>query len=266
MRFFGNRRRPVIAIIGGVFLIGLGLVRVLSLPVTQIDELPAGLSEAIIPTPKLEALLATPSAEGTNLPEPNQLITKANEPGSIPVTSNQVSRVRESREKFGDEPKMAPLLEQINAAGKEFPVWMIIPSIKLSAPVVPATLRKVIMDGKIVDMWFAPDLEAAGWHTSSALPGEVGNLVFSGHNNEFGQVFSQLIDLKQGDIIQLITQKQIHTYRVSNKVLFQEVEINLSLRMENARWISPSSDERITLVTCWPRDSNTHRLVIVAAP
>lgn len=266
MRFFGNVRRSVIAIIGGVFLIGLGLVRVFSLPVTQIDELPAGLSEAIIPTPKLEALVATPSAEGANLPEPIQLITITNEPGSIPVTSNQVSRGRVSRGQFGDEPKMAPMLEQINAAGKEFPVWVIIPSIKLSVPVVPATLRKVIMDGKTVDMWFAPDLEAAGWHASSALPGEAGNLVFSGHNNDFGQVFSQLIDLKQGDIIQLITQKQIHTYRVSNKVLFQEVEINLSQRMENARWISPSSDERITLVTCWPKDSNTHRLVIVAAP
>ena len=36
--------------------------------------------------------------------------------------------------------------------------------------------------------------------------------------------------------------------------------------MENAAWIMPSEDERLTLVTCWPYTSNTHRLIIVARP
>jgi sortase A len=37
-------------------------------------------------------------------------------------------------------------------------------------------------------------------------------------------------------------------------------------RLENARWIQPSADERVTLVTCWPRFGNSHRLIVVAAP
>ncbi|HOG80388.1 MAG TPA: sortase, partial [Anaerolineaceae bacterium] len=37
-------------------------------------------------------------------------------------------------------------------------------------------------------------------------------------------------------------------------------------RIENARWIEPSVDTRLTLITCWPYESNTHRLVVVARP
>jgi len=36
--------------------------------------------------------------------------------------------------------------------------------------------------------------------------------------------------------------------------------------LQNARWIMASSDERLTLVTCWPAYSNTHRLILVAKP
>jgi hypothetical protein len=49
-------------------------------------------------------------------------------------------------------------------------------------------------------------------------------------------------------------------------MIFEEKDQPLDVRLENARWILPSEDERITLVTCWPQDSNTHRLVIVAVP
>ena len=38
------------------------------------------------------------------------------------------------------------------------------------------------------------------------------------------------------------------------------------VRLANARWIQPSEDERLTLITCWPYESNTHRLIIVALP
>jgi len=37
-------------------------------------------------------------------------------------------------------------------------------------------------------------------------------------------------------------------------------------RLQNARWILPSADERLTLLTCWPYTTNTHRLIIVAIP
>jgi len=34
----------------------------------------------------------------------------------------------------------------------------------------------------------------------------------------------------------------------------------------NARYINPTADERLTLVTCWPATGNSHRLIIIARP
>jgi sortase A len=40
----------------------------------------------------------------------------------------------------------------------------------------------------------------------------------------------------------------------------------LEVRLANAEWIKATEDERITLITCWPYESNTHRVVVVAVP
>jgi sortase A len=37
-------------------------------------------------------------------------------------------------------------------------------------------------------------------------------------------------------------------------------------RRQNARWMNPTEDERLTMITCWPYTSNTHRLIVVAKP
>ena len=33
-----------------------------------------------------------------------------------------------------------------------------------------------------------------------------------------------------------------------------------------ALWITPSTDVRLTLVSCWPYSSNTQRLIVIALP
>ncbi len=49
-------------------------------------------------------------------------------------------------------------------------------------------------------------------------------------------------------------------------MILPERDQPLSVRLANAQWIEPSTDERLTLITCWPKDNNTHRLIIVAVP
>ncbi|PKO21803.1 MAG: hypothetical protein CVU38_12900, partial [Chloroflexi bacterium HGW-Chloroflexi-1] len=44
---------------------------------------------------------------------------------------------------------------------------------------------------------------AAGWHKNSARPGEIGNVVLSGHHNIEGEVFRYVVDLEPGDKITL---------------------------------------------------------------
>lgn len=261
MRLLNLPKRPWFVILVGVFFIGFGVIRAQIQMPSQIGESAPGILYDIVPTPNF---YQTPTP--VEKPEYSPVIPASKPADELPIQMPKSSSALNKKAIFGKEPKANPILDQINAAGKEFPVWILIPSIKVSAPVVFATMRKVLMDGKTVDMWFAPDSEAAGWHTTSAFPGDIGNLVMSGHNNDYGHVFRELIDLNQGDEILIITQKRLRTYYVANTVLFQEVEIGLVQRQENARWISPSPDERLTLVTCWPDDSNTHRLIIVASP
>jgi len=146
------------------------------------------------------------------------------------------------------------------------PDRIVIPAIHLDAPVMEAKATKVEIDGSEYIEWLAPDDFAAGWHTDSAPLGEIGNTVLNGHHNVHGKVFENLAYLQQGDIIKMYSGEQEFDYIVTNKMVLPERFATLEKRMENARWIMPSDDERLTLVTCWPKQTNTHRLVIVARP
>jgi LPXTG-site transpeptidase (sortase) family protein len=148
----------------------------------------------------------------------------------------------------------------------EEPIRLVIPAIELDAPVIPAQMGLVTIKGREYIQWLAPDSAAAGWHTDTALLGQSGNTVINGHHNAFGQVFVRLVDLQIGDIIEIYSETRAYRYVISNKMILPEKYAELNDRMENARWILSSNDERITLITCWPYESNTHRLFVVASP
>jgi sortase A len=137
----------------------------------------------------------------------------------------------------------------------------VIPVIGLDAPVVPVGWT-VTDEGAV---WDSADY-AAGWHLGSAYPGHVGNTVLSGHHNIKGKVFRYLIDLEPDDEVFLYVGKMAYHYVVTEKHLFEEKGKPEEVRRANAQWIAPTDDERLTLVTCWPYTSNTHRLIIVARP
>jgi LPXTG-site transpeptidase (sortase) family protein len=146
------------------------------------------------------------------------------------------------------------------------PVRIVIPSIGLDAEVVIAKTRKILIQGDVFEQWVPPRERVAGWSATSAKLGEVGNTVISGHHNEYGEVFARLVDVNAGDIILVYTRDWTYSYRVSNRMILPEADVPTAQRIENARWIGRSTDERLTLVTCWPADSNTHRLILVASP
>lgn len=152
--------------------------------------------------------------------------------------------------------------------GPAIPDRIMIPVIELDAPVIEAKSRKIRVDNQIFDQYIAPDEFAAGWHPNSALLGVSGNTVLNGHHNVYGEVFGRLVDLQPGDKIYVYSGQRRYAYVIANKLILPEYGPNITLkqRLQNARWILPSDDERLTLVTCWPAYSNTHRLIIVASP
>ena len=143
---------------------------------------------------------------------------------------------------------------------------MLIPEIDLDVPVVPAETYFVEFEGEQYQQWLAPDKRASGWHSDSARLGEAGNTILNGHNNIYGEVFRDLVDLEVGDLIQVQGEEHLFTYRITNHMILPEKFQELDVRMSNAQWIQASQDERLTLITCWPYESNTHRLIIVAEP
>lgn len=146
------------------------------------------------------------------------------------------------------------------------PLRLVIPDINLDAPILAVSPQLVNIGGINFQQWLSPDEFAVGWHESSAKLGEAGNTVLNGHHNIHGEVFRNLIDLSQNGLIMVYSDQHLFIYQVTNKMVLPEKYESLDVRVKNAQWILPSEDERLTLITCWPYESNTHRLIIVARP
>ena len=152
------------------------------------------------------------------------------------------------------------------AVSPSAPTQLIIPAIELDAPIVPISTTAVVYNDKTYQQWNVPAGYVAGWHQDSAAVGANGNLVLNGHHNISGEVFRHLIDLKIGNEITLTSESGQHIYTITDKNVLAERGQPISVRIKNAEWIAPTEDERVTLITCWPYNDNSHRLVIVAKP
>jgi sortase A len=146
------------------------------------------------------------------------------------------------------------------------PDRLLIPQIELDIPVVTLGWNaKQNQDGLIFSEWDVAQY-AAGWHKDSAYLGEQGNMVMSGHNNIYGAVFRELDQLRRGDKVTVQAEQSQIEYTVDQVLIVPEKYATLEQRKANARWIGSFADDRLTLVSCWPRDDNTHRIIVVAFP
>jgi len=145
------------------------------------------------------------------------------------------------------------------------PTRICIPKINVDADVLEVGYEIKTENGKQVTVWKVADF-AAGFHSGSAYPGHPGNTIIAAHNNIRGRVFRHLVDVLPGDDIYLYVGELEFHYVVSQRLLMQEKHTTEEIRRENARWIEPTSDERLTLVSCWPFISPDHRVVVIALP
>jgi len=164
------------------------------------------------------------------------------------------------------------------------PVRMTIPDLKLDTEVTPMGWEVVQTKNGPVSQWVIPE-DTAGHHINSAGIREGGNLVISGHNNIFGQVlkpislawnndkrvkvddFTDRSDVLNGRVIQLYdADGESYEYVVTEFYRLKDTGVSVEQRVANSRYILPTEDERMTIVTCWPPTNNTHRLIVVAKP
>lgn len=146
------------------------------------------------------------------------------------------------------------------------PQRIVIPSLAVDAPVADVGLSALESGGQTYYQWQVPESYEAGWHNTSAPLGQTGNTVLNGHHNIFGEVFGELIDLEVGAEIVVYDKETPHNFTVADVQILPERDQPFEVRLENAQWIQPTDDERLTLVTCWPQTDNSHRLIVVAYP
>jgi sortase A len=145
------------------------------------------------------------------------------------------------------------------------PTRLVIPQIGLDSKVVEVSWRVEKKDGQLVSVWDVADY-AAGFHRGSAYPGRIGNTVISGHHNIKGEVFRYLVDLEPGDEVILYVGEVAYRYAVEEKLILPDKYVSAEQKRENGKWVRYFPDERLTLVTCWPYENNTHRVIVITRP
>lgn len=117
-------------------------------------------------------------------------------------------------------------------------------------------IPKIGVDAVVVEGIEVEDLKKGpGHYPGSALPGQLGNMVISGHRTTYGAPFYRLDELKVGDEITVFDAKGPFVYKVTESKIVLPTEIGV---------IAPSSDARLTLITCNPKFSAAQRLIVVA--
>lgn len=121
-------------------------------------------------------------------------------------------------------------------------VRIIIPAIEVDAPVVQG------------DGWEQLKLGVAQ-HAGTPDPGENGNIVLSGHNDVYGEVFRFLDRLMPGDIVNLYTLQRQYTYIVTGTQIVEPTQVEVML---------PTQKPTLTLISCYPYLVDDHRIVVTA--
>lgn len=86
-------------------------------------------------------------------------------------------------------------------------------------------------------------------------PGAVGNYAIAGHRSlTYGKNFNRLDEVEQGDVIEVDTGQQQYRYEVYEKLYVLPEDV----------WVLKGNgkDRDITLITCHPIDTGTHRIIV----
>ena len=104
---------------------------------------------------------------------------------------------------------------------------VVIPKINLDAIVVEGASRKKLSEGP-------------GHMRETAMPGEPGNAVITGHRDTF---FRHIYELNKGDEIVIRRNGLVFKYHVTGKKIVMPDDVAV---------LEPTPDARLTLITCYP--------------
>jgi len=130
----------------------------------------------------------------------------------------------------------------IPTPGSQQAIRIQVPAIGVDAPVVQGDSWEQLKKG-------------VGQHIRTPNPGENGNIVLSGHNDVFGEVFRDLDRLQPGDLVILFTGQRQYIYVITGTQMVAPTVVEV---------MAPTPDARVTLISCHPYLVDIHRIVVSA--
>lgn len=210
----------ILAVVGlaGVVLNGLFILKTLNLEVAESFRQPTPL-----PAPLIRAVVLPQGHTPPNGPN-----------GAQPNEAEIPEHLRPLALSFANVPTPTPASRQA--------IRIQIPAIDVDAPVVQGDGWEQLKKG-------------VGQHIGTPNPGENGNLVLSGHNDIFGEVFRDLDRLQPGDKVILFSNQRRYTYIIVGTRMVEPTAVEV---------MDPTPNATVTLISCHPYLIDTHRIVVSA--
>lgn len=210
------------------FLAIAGIIAIVVSSLSTLDTLNRSVSAALI-QPTLEP---TPVIQAVVLPDGH---TPPNRPGGAKPNEAEIPvHLRPVWQSLSNLPTPIPVIEQA--------IRIQIPAINVDAPVVQGDNWEQLKKG-------------VAQHIGTPNPGEKGNIVLSGHNDIYGEVFRYLDRLNPGDSIILFTSQRQYTYIITGTQMVEPTDVEV---------MAPTPDARVTLISCHPYLVDIHRIVVSA--
>ena len=130
----------------------------------------------------------------------------------------------------------------IPPASPEQAIRLQIPALNVDAPIVQGDGWEQLKKG-------------VGQHIGSPNPGDVGNMVFSAHNDVYGEIFRHLDQLQPGDEILVFTQQRQYTYVIRSTQIVEPTQVEV---------MAGTNNPTATLISCYPYLKDTQRIVVFA--
>lgn len=116
-------------------------------------------------------------------------------------------------------------------------------------------IPKIGLDWVVVEGVTVEALKKGPGHMpGTALLGEGGNVVISGHRATYGAPFARFGELSVGNIVVLEDQEAIYTYEIAEIRIVLPTDLSV---------IASLDEERLTLTTCHPQFSVSRRMIVI---
>ncbi|WP_153534916.1 class E sortase [Actinomadura macrotermitis] len=120
-----------------------------------------------------------------------------------------------------------------------------------------ASYRFVVIEGvELADLRKGP-----GHYPGSALPGQIGNFVVSGHRTTYSAPFNRLGELRAGDKILIDTRQRQYVYKVTDRRIVKPTDVDVTAPVPFHPGRTPTR-RMITLTTCHPKYSAAERMIV----